>query len=117
MSAKFSSPPTHGGGTDEPNRPDLDESLRALREATQRLAASANPAGEHPDEKPRPAQPAEASPMSVDDSEEQIYYQRLEQTGKLAEINSEAEIRSLSPRITHVRLPDGSIRRVGYSID
>jgi len=116
MSTRPPLPPTGDHGADESGRPDLAESLKALREATNRLADSATPAPEPPDETPRSARSVDASPMSDEDAEAQIYYERLEQAGQLADVSSDAEIRGLSPRVTHVRLPDGSIRRIGYSI-
>lgn len=51
----------------------------------------------------------------AEDESARIYYERLLQTGQLAEVDFGTDLAALSPRITHVRYPDGRIERVGFS--
>lgn len=47
--------------------------------------------------------------------EAKLFYERLEQTGKLIDVVPGTDLASLPPDITHVRYPDGTITRVGFS--
>lgn len=47
--------------------------------------------------------------------QERIFLESLEQSGQLADVVSVDEIPKLPPTITHVRFPDGSVERVGFS--
>jgi Ferritin-like len=37
------------------------------------------------------------------------------QTGKLVDVTSNTDLVTLDPRITHIRLPDGKIKRIGFA--
>ena len=44
-----------------------------------------------------------------------LFYERLEQTGQLVEVSAGADTTSVSPRVTHVRYPNGTVERIGFS--
>lgn len=119
------------------SQPDLASAIQALREATRALTTStstsshdpgASAAGQTPpDHPPHPdAATAEArgisrgdsprpSPANATDPEARAFYERLEQTGQLADVTDDTDLSKLPPRITHVRRRDGTIERIGYS--
>jgi len=43
------------------------------------------------------------------------FYERLEQTGQVADVTSDMDLSTLPPHITHIRHPDGTIERIGFS--
>jgi hypothetical protein len=49
------------------------------------------------------------------DPDTRLYYDRLEQSGQLQDVTDEDDLSHLDPRVTHVRWPDGTIERIGYS--
>ena len=55
------------------------------------------------------------TPVDEADAEAREFYRRLEQTGRLAEVEPESDLSNLPPHITHVRYPDGRVERVGFS--
>lgn len=71
-------------------------------------------------QKPDPRQPAGESRSSDAETPElseetRIYYERLQQTGQLIDVDDDTDLRTLPPNVTHVRRPDGTIERIGYS--
>jgi hypothetical protein len=63
-----------------------------------------------PSKKPRP-EPATPS----EDDEARLFYDRLEQAGQLVDVHADTDLAALSPRVTHIRHPDGSVERIGFS--
>lgn len=62
------------------------------------------------------SQPSEAGTSTVEEEDEaRLFYERLEQTGRLVDVSTNTNLETLDPRITHVRRPDGSIERIGYA--
>jgi hypothetical protein len=109
----------------------LANALAGLRQAKSRLEESV-PATQPPDsasaEEPAPqsaAHPLEdgekqSAPTpprrgSQSDSDSQLYYEQLEQAGRLQDVKDEGDLAHLDPRITHVRWPDGTIERLGFA--
>jgi hypothetical protein len=39
----------------------------------------------------------------------------LEQTGQLIDVEADIDVTKLPPHITHVRYPDGTVERIGFS--
>lgn len=56
----------------------------------------------------------ESSPVEHDE-ESRLFYERLEQTGQLIDVEAGADITALPPRVTHVRYPNGAVERIGFS--
>src|SRR5437764_1216556 len=75
-------------------------------------AASSSPSPKNSSD-PNKSVPAKSD--SSPDEKTRRYYERLEQTGQLMDVSETTDLTTLPPNITHVRLPDGTIRRVGYS--
>ena len=76
----------------------------------------------NPEEPAEEISPSESNdePLSEDqaaeaNAEAQLYYKRLEQEGKLVDIDGTTDLANLPPHVTHIRRPDGSIERLGYS--
>ncbi len=83
----------------------LKEAADSLAETAATLRAAADP--------PRDAAPAERQPP--DSSPTPRYYQDLRERGELVDVDERTDLTQLPPHVTHVRLPDGRIRRIGYS--
>lgn len=49
------------------------------------------------------------------EDEARLFYERLEQTGRLVDVNDATDLATLDPRVTHVRYPDGTVKRIGYA--
>ena len=116
---------------------DLSSAVKALHEAAQSLAATADQMAQvmkqmagpssgtaHAQETAAvPSSAAEMAtkpspsngPTSNTDEEAKRFYERLEQTGQLADVDDKTDLSALSSRITHIRRPDGSIQRLGFS--
>lgn len=123
---------------------DLSTAVKALHEAAQSLAATAtqmahmmqqmaaqgsgtgNVQGAAAAPSAEPSSPAAnaagAEELSSNGSaskkteETKRFYERLEQTGQLADVDEKTDLSALPPHVTHIRRPDGSIERLGFSI-
>jgi hypothetical protein len=49
------------------------------------------------------------------DAEAQRFYERLQQTGQLVDVDDKTDLSRLPPHVTHIRHPDGRIERIGFS--
>jgi predicted HAD superfamily phosphohydrolase YqeG len=87
--------------------------LRALGESTRALNAAHAPTPDAASSTPAPSPSVEQLPP--DDSEGRAYYRMLEQTGQLLDVASDTDLAALPPRVTHVRWPNGTVERVGFS--
>jgi allantoicase len=64
---------------------------------------------------PKPIEPQTTAGV---DEESKLFYQHLEQAGQLIDVDDHthlADLSGLSSRVTHVRRPDGSVERIGFS--
>lgn len=61
------------------------------------------------------AEPDERSPLAKDEQEAQLYYERLEQTGQLVDVDDSTSVDALPAHVTHVRYPDGTVERISFS--
>jgi hypothetical protein len=120
-----------------PLQSDLSSAVKALHEAAQSLAATADqmaqmmqqmagPSSGTGDAQETAAAPSSAAdmatkplssngPTAIKDEDAKSFYERLEQTGQLADVDDKTDLSALPPRVTHIRRPDGSIQRLGFS--
>ena len=70
-----------------------------------------------PRRKASKGEPTSPDPLATagEDEEAKLFYQHLEQAGQLVDVDDGADLSSLSSRVTHVRRPDGSVERIGFS--
>jgi hypothetical protein len=54
-------------------------------------------------------------PERTPDEEARLYYERLEQTGQLVGVEQDQDTSQLPTRVTHVRYPDGTVRRIRFT--
>jgi len=59
--------------------------------------------------------PEETGAPAGQDEETKVYYKRLEEVGRLADVDETTDLATLPPHVTHIRWPDGRIERIGYS--
>lgn len=52
---------------------------------------------------------------AAEEDEARLFYERLEQTGRLVDVSNNTDLEALDPRVTHVRRPDGRIERIGFA--
>jgi allantoicase len=52
--------------------------------------------------------------QSAAQGDAQLFYERLEQAGQLVNVNSEADIATVPKGVTHVRYPDGTVKRIRF---
>ena len=73
---------------------------------------------------PEPQRPADRGSSEPDDDtpsveeyaeEARLFYETLEQTGQLIDVDPSTDITTLPPHVTHVRYPDGTIERIGFN--
>jgi hypothetical protein len=72
-----------------------------------------------PEKPSRPHRPEvapiyETKPAPVEDEESRLFYERLCQSGQLVEVQGPEDALRLQsdPKVTHVRYPDGTVRRI-----
>lgn len=46
---------------------------------------------------------------------DKIFYKNLEQNGQLVDVKEDTDLSTLSSKITHVRYPDGTIKKISFS--
>jgi hypothetical protein len=76
---------------------------------------SNTPPTREPEDDSRPHSSGEAPPTAEEEDEARLFYERLEQTGRLVDVSDATDLETLDPRITHIRRPDGSIERIGFA--
>jgi len=54
------------------------------------------------------------SPSEAQD-EARLFYERLEQVGQLVNIKESADLSTLPAHVTHVRYPDGTVKRIRFA--
>ena len=115
------------GAKPAPAGGDLSAALEALQQAAQSLATSTGrmkqmvhqmdsqvPAGATGPEPP-PAAVGAAASAQPQNQEAQRFYERLEQTGQLVNVDDATDLATLPPHVTHIRRADGSVERIGFS--
>jgi allantoicase len=60
-----------------------------------------------------------ADPTSNSESgqneEAKLFYKNLEQTGQLVDVGEHQDTSKLPARVTHVRYPDGTVKRIRFT--
>jgi hypothetical protein len=54
-------------------------------------------------------------PQRSQDEEARLFYERLEQTGQLVDVAEHEDTSKLPARVTHVRYPDGTVKRIRFT--
>ena len=55
-------------------------------------------------------------PTAAEQAEEaRRFYEDLEQAGELVDVDANTDLSALPPRVTHVRYPDGTVKRIRFS--
>jgi hypothetical protein len=54
-------------------------------------------------------------PQRSQNEEARLFYERLEQTGQLVDVAEHEDTSKLPPRVTHVRYPDGTVKRIRFT--
>ena len=52
---------------------------------------------------------------SNQDREAKLFYERLEQNGQLVDVGEHEDTKKLPAHVTHVRYPDGTIKRIRFT--
>jgi hypothetical protein len=76
---------------------------------------SPTPQSQRPEDKTSPSGTNDETPAARYDEEARLFYERLEQTGQLVDVDANIDVTKLPPRVTHVRFPDGTVERIGFS--
>jgi len=64
---------------------------------------------------PRRTTEDDATPSAAQDAEARLFYERLEQTGQLVDVDARTDVAALPPHVTHIRYPDGTIKRIRFT--
>jgi hypothetical protein len=56
-----------------------------------------------------------AETKSAAQEEARLFYKRLEQAGQLVDVEAGANTSALPPHVTHVRYPDGTVKRIRFA--
>ena len=75
----------------------------------------AAPEPQQPEDQRRSSETTGEKPSAGDGEDAQLFYERLEQTGQLVDVDFDTDVAALSPHVTHVRYPDGTVERIGFS--
>jgi hypothetical protein len=55
-------------------------------------------------------------PTAAEQAEEaRRFYENLEQAGELVDVEAHTDLSTLPPRVTHVRYPDGTVKRIRFT--
>jgi hypothetical protein len=106
----------------------LNKTVQSLAAESARLRETVQPASdtggtaaaETPSSAPANAAPPAEGPAAtrvarLPNEEARRFYERLEQAGQLVEVGEHTDLSTLPPGVTHVRRPDGSVERIGFS--
>jgi allantoicase len=55
------------------------------------------------------------NPKRTPDEEAQLFYKNLEETGQLRDVSENEDTSKLPARVTHVRYPDGTVKRIRFT--
>jgi hypothetical protein len=56
-----------------------------------------------------------SDPKPDRDQEAKLFYERLKQTGQLVDVKEHEDTSRLPARVTHVRYPDGTVKRIRFT--
>lgn len=76
---------------------------------------SPTPESQRPEDKTSPSGTNDETPTARYDEEARLFYERLEQTGQLVDVDTDTDVTKLPPHVTHVRYPGGTVERIGFS--
>jgi hypothetical protein len=79
------------------------------------LAAPPSPESQPPTDGTRQQGPSEGAQLDKLDEGARLFYESLEQSGQLVDVETGDDLIALPPSVTHVRYPDGTVERVGFS--
>jgi hypothetical protein len=68
-----------------------------------------------PSDEEHPSKLDEKTQSAESDKHARLFFERLERTGQLIDVDFNTDFNTLPPHVTHVRYPDGRIERVGFS--
>jgi hypothetical protein len=54
-------------------------------------------------------------PERGQDEEARLFYESLEKTGQLVDVSEHQDTSKLPARVTHVRYPDGTVKRIRFT--
>ena len=55
-------------------------------------------------------------PTAAEEAEEaRRFYENLERAGELVDVDARTDLSALPPRVTHVRYPDGTVKRIRFT--
>ena len=55
-------------------------------------------------------------PTAAEQAEEaRRFYENLEQAGELVDVDAHTDLSALPPHVTHVRYPDGTVKRIRFT--
>jgi hypothetical protein len=54
-------------------------------------------------------------PKPSQDQEAKLFQERLKQTGQLVDVGEHEDTSKLPARVTHVRYPDGTVKRIRFT--
>jgi len=55
-------------------------------------------------------------PTAAEEAEEaRRFYENLERAGELVDVDASTDLSALPPRVTHVRYPDGTVKRIRFT--
>jgi hypothetical protein len=55
------------------------------------------------------------NPKRTQDEEARLFTERLEQAGQLVDVRENEDTSKLPARVTHVRYPDGTVKRIRFT--
>ncbi|HEY7312746.1 MAG TPA: hypothetical protein VH643_25505 [Gemmataceae bacterium] len=105
-----------------PPEDDLSDAIAKLHQAAQSLATSTTQmtqamqqmVGQTGEQPPASATQPPGPSTSVPDKEARRFYEMLEQTGQLVDVDDGTDLAALPAHVTHIRRPDGSIHRISF---
>ena len=93
---------------------DLSAAIEAMKRATHTLVTATGGAQLlAPADEEQGTCAGGSSPAANADSEH--LYRSLEETGQLVDVGWSSDLTTLPPDVTHVRLPDGTVKRIGFT--
>jgi hypothetical protein len=54
-------------------------------------------------------------PQRTREEEARLFHESLEKTGQLVDVSENADTSKLPARVTHVRYPDGTVKRIRFT--
>jgi hypothetical protein len=64
---------------------------------------------------PNSEAPHDEPTSAAQDEDARLFYERLERVGQLVNVEANADVSALPAHVTHVRYPDGTIKRIRFT--